>query len=164
MCDYSLQGLPNRLAVAGEQLLTYRFWTSSIGMASPYDIAAASRPKLQTCKQRGWWSALKSWLNPRMELDQVPAVCIPPGTRLRMTRVPEQMQRSDVLRPMEEVTFVQLSAEAYRYRDAIRFDNGCLELLQTFAEGVPFQVLSLDVDEQKPEPEAQILVFLDEAA
>jgi hypothetical protein len=27
MCDYSLEGLPNRLAVRGEQLVTHRFVT-----------------------------------------------------------------------------------------------------------------------------------------
>ena len=164
MCDYSLQGLPSRLAVVGERLVTHRFSTGSIGMASPHDVAAANRRKPENRECHGWWSALKCWLKPQMELDQVPAVCIPPGTRLRMTRVPEQMQRTDVVGPVEQVTFVQLSPEAYRYRDAIRFDNGCLEILQTFAEGVPFQVLSLDVDQREPEPEVQILACLDEAA
>jgi hypothetical protein len=43
MCDYSLQGLPNRLAVVGEQLVTYRFPTRSVGLATPTDIAAANR-------------------------------------------------------------------------------------------------------------------------
>jgi hypothetical protein len=162
MCDYSLQGLPNRLAVAGEQLVTHRFSTGSIGMASPYDIAAASRPKLQNCESRGWWAAVLSWFSPQMELDQVPAVCIPPGARLRMNRVPEQMQRNHALRPVEEVGFVQLSADAYRYRDAIRFDNGCQVVLQTLAEGIPFEVLSLDMGEREPQPEAQTLVYQDE--
>src|SRR5215471_1786744 len=116
MCDYSLQGLPNRLAVTGEQLVTHRFLTSSIGMASALDIAAANSP--QSCQRRGWWSALKCWLNPRTELDRVPAVCIPPGARLRISPVPEKMRRSYGLRAVEEVTFVQLSADPYRFRDA----------------------------------------------
>jgi len=158
MCDYSLQGLPNRLAVVGEQLITHRFPTGSIGMASPFDVAAANRPKPQTGLPRGWWATLKCWFNPQMELESVPAVCIPPGARLRMNRVPEQMQRNNALQPVEEVTFVQLSAEAYRYRDAIRFDNGCRVLLQNLAEGLPFEVLSLDIEEREPEPEARILV------
>src|SRR6516164_7099987 len=34
MCDYSLAGLPNRLAVEGEQLLVYRFTTGAMGLAS----------------------------------------------------------------------------------------------------------------------------------
>ena len=46
------------------------------------------------------------------------------------------------LRPVEEVTFVQLSAETYQHRDAIRFYNGSQVVLQTLAEGIPFEVLS----------------------
>jgi hypothetical protein len=152
MCDYSLEGLPNRLAVVQEQLVTHRFRTGSVGMASAYDIAAANRRKPQDCDSRGWWAAVKSWFNPEMEVDSVPAVCIPPGARLRMSRVPERMQRSHGLRSVEEVTFVQLSADAYRFRDAIRFDNGCPVVLQTLAEGISFEVLSLDVEEREPEP------------
>ena len=34
MCDYSLCGIPNRLAVESEELVVYRFSTGSIGMAS----------------------------------------------------------------------------------------------------------------------------------
>jgi hypothetical protein len=152
MCDYSLEGLPNRLAVVQEQLVTHRFRTGSVGMASAYDIAAANHRKAQDCDSGGWWAAVKRWFNPEMEVDRVPAVCIPPGARLRMSRVPEQMQRRHGLRSVENVTFVQLSADAYRYRDAIRFDNGSLLVLQTLAAGMPFEVLSLDVDEREPEP------------
>jgi hypothetical protein len=150
MCDYSLQGLPNRLAMVGEQLVTHRFPTHSIGMASPHEIAAASRSRPQD-GERWWWSALKYWFNPEMEFDKVPAVCIPPGARLRIRHVPEQMQRKCSLRQEEEVTFVQLTADTYRHRDAIRFDNGCREVLQTFGVGVAFDVLRLDVDEPKSE-------------
>jgi hypothetical protein len=158
MCDYSLQGLPNRLAVVGEQLVTYRFRTGSIGMASPLDVA----PQSKDGKHVGWWAALKSWLNPQMELDQNPAVCIPPGARLRMGQVPQELQRADGLNPVEEVTFTQSSADAFRYRDAIRFNNGCLRILQTLAEGLPFQVLSVDVEEVTPE--AMILTGAEKAA
>ena len=34
MCDYSLASIPNRLAVEGEQLVAYRFFTGSIGLTS----------------------------------------------------------------------------------------------------------------------------------
>jgi hypothetical protein len=149
MCDYSLQGLPNRLAAVGEQLVTYRFRTGSIGMASPLDIAPSNRP--QNKKHEGWWAALKCWLNPQNDLDQVPAVCVPPGARLRMTQVPQELQKAYGLNPVEVVTFTQSSADAFRYRDAIRFDTGSLRILQTLAEGLPFQVLSLDVEELAPE-------------
>jgi hypothetical protein len=33
MCDYSLSHFPNRLAVAGEELVVYRFNTGTLGFA-----------------------------------------------------------------------------------------------------------------------------------
>jgi len=155
MCDYSLEGLPNRLAVRGEQLVTHRFVTGSIGMASPLDIVAAN-------ERRGWWSDLRCWLNPRAELNRIPAVCIPPGARLRMSSVPENLRKGYDLRCVEEVAFVQLSANAYRYRDAIRFNNGRQETLQALSEGIAFEVLSLDLRERESQPEALIQVCVDE--
>jgi hypothetical protein len=47
MCDYSPEGLQNRVAVVGEQLVSYRFPTHSIGMASPWDC-----PKPQASEPR----------------------------------------------------------------------------------------------------------------
>lgn len=149
MCDYSLQGLPNRLAVAGERLVTHRFRTGSIGMASPIDVRAATTPK--TSSSGGWWKALRLWLIPEMQLNQVPAVCIPPGSRLRMSEVPERLRTWFALREVEEVTFVQLSADAFQYRDAIQFYNGYQMSIQNLREGLPFQVLRLDVDERSPD-------------
>jgi hypothetical protein len=147
MCDYSLQGLPNRLAVEGEELVTHRFSTGSIGLASPADVAAARRPQLEPAARRSWWSALKSWLAPPCEVAQAPAVCIPPGTQLLMSRIPESLRREFALNAVEDVTFTQLSAEAFQYRDAIRFANGRQLVLQSFREGVCFGVLSLAPNE-----------------
>src|SRR5260370_42431975 len=97
MCDYSLAGVPNRLAVEGEQLVVHRFSTGSLGLASP-------------CSQL---------------LSKVtPAVCIPPGARLRLRDIPEALQLRLGLNATEEVTFVQLGAEANRYRDALRCNTG----------------------------------------
>ena len=36
MCDYSLAGIPNRLAVEGERLVACRFSTGSMGLASAH--------------------------------------------------------------------------------------------------------------------------------
>jgi hypothetical protein len=90
-----------------------------------------------------------------MELDLVPAVCIPPGAHLLMSRIPEQLRRKFALQAVEDVTFVQLSADAYRYRDAIRFRNGKEVLLQEITAGVQFAVLSLASSEQGTEAEPQ---------
>jgi hypothetical protein len=43
----------------------------------------------------------------------------------------------------EEVTFIQQSAEAYEYRDAVRFQNGREILLQRLRCGQQVEVLSL---------------------
>ena len=125
MCDYSLAGIPNRLAVEGEQLVVHRFSTGSLGLASP-------------C------SSLLS--------KGTPAVCIPPGARLRLRDVPQDLQLRFGLNATEEVTFVQQSAEAYQYRDAVRFQNGREILLQRLGCGQQVEVLSLassDIPEKR---------------
>jgi hypothetical protein len=85
-----------------------------------------------------------------MELDQVPAVCIPPGAHLFMNHIPEGLRGKFALQAVEDVTFVQLSADAYRYRDGIRFRNG-MQVLQEVTEGVHFEVLSLASSHQGTE-------------
>jgi len=81
-----------------------------------------------------------------------------------MNSVPLQIQRRHELRPVEEVTFVQLSAETHRYRDAIRFYNDSQVVLQTLAVGIPFEVLSLRVNELEPELQAEVLLYPENAA
>lgn len=143
MCDYSLQGLPNRLAVEGEQLVTHRFRTGSVGLASPEDVAAQYCPRTEG---GSWWSRLSRWLAQPPEPSGPPAVCIPHGTRLLMSRIPDRMRRDFCLRAVEPVKFVQLSAEAFAYRDGIEFGNGSRVGLQSFREGVAFEVLGLGQD------------------
>lgn len=120
MCDYSLTGLPNRLAVEGEELVVHRFPTGSMGLAP-------ACPSLSR-----WWSG-----------KQTPAVCVPPGARLILFDVPEGLQRDLAVGPSEEVTFVQLSATPYQYRDAVRFRSGREIRLQDLKEGLRVDVRSL---------------------
>jgi len=122
MCDYSLAGVPNRLAVEGEQLVVHPFPTGSVGLASPCSSLSSKET----------------------------AVCIPPGARLRLRDIPQALQLG--LNATEEVTFVQLSAEAYQYRDAVRFQNGREILLQRLGCGQQVEVLSLasgDIPEKR---------------
>jgi hypothetical protein len=56
---------------------------------------------------------------------------------------------------MEDVTFVELSAETCRYRHAIRFRNSRHALLQMFGEGVSFKVLADGSNDQTPDEEPQ---------
>ena len=41
MCDYSLYEFPNRLAREGEELVTYRFPSGSMGLVSPVELENA---------------------------------------------------------------------------------------------------------------------------
>jgi hypothetical protein len=51
------------------------------------------------------------------------------------------------------VTFTQLSADAYRHRDAIRFANGRQVLLRALAQGQRVDVLCLSSEEEMLEAE-----------
>ena len=91
MCDYSLAGIPNRLAVEGEELVVRRFPTGSIGLASPCE---SSKQSFAT---------------------QTPAVCVPPGARLRLRDIREH---SSVV-----VDLVRLAFLAARSRRALAAEN-----------------------------------------
>src|SRR5260370_40495450 len=103
MCDYSLMSIPNRLAVEGEDLVTYRFHSGSIGFASESDVrrmAGSNDPQA-----RGIW--LRSYsANPPLA-EPVCAVCVPPGARLLLQDIPEHLQHKLNVASSEEVTFVQ---------------------------------------------------------
>jgi len=60
-----------------------------------------------------------------------------------MTCIPVGVQRDLGLRPEEEVTFTQTSAEPYHYRDAIQFGGGQIIYLQSLRQGICFKVLAL---------------------
>jgi len=142
MCDYSLHGLPNRLAIEGEQLVTHRFSTLSIGLAAPSDLRMAADLLHQAGGSRYSRPGMPSLRNNVV----VPAVCIPPGTHLRMYPSPNHSLQCPDLRPIEDVTFVQVTATPFRYRDGIEFGSGLRILLQMLPEGVRFDVLSMDGD------------------
>jgi hypothetical protein len=44
MCDCALLGVPNRMAVEGEQLVVHRFRTGSLGLAAPDSTNPPTRP------------------------------------------------------------------------------------------------------------------------
>jgi hypothetical protein len=153
MCDYSLLTLPNRLAIEGERLVSYRFPSYSIGLASPREITAATCRRHEADLHVTWWSRFKKWLlQPAPASQPVSAVCIPPGARLRVSNIPPAIQKTLGIGLVEEVMFTELSACPYEYRDAVRFRNGRQVLLQTLGEGVHFKVLSLDMIEPELQP------------
>jgi len=127
MCDYSLMSIPNRLAVAGEELVTHRFQSGSLGLASRVE------------HPRGFWASLKRTLNPPL----TPAVCIPPGAKLILRDIPAELQRAKGLHETEEVTFTQISARENNYRDAFRFRTGEELRIQELHDGMRVRVLDL---------------------
>jgi hypothetical protein len=145
MCDYSLMCVPNRLAREGEELLAHRFTTGSMGLASDSDLHP--RPVRSAPSKRTFWSMVKQVLDPP-EANPVPAVCVPPGARLMLRDIPEQLQREVGVGPVEEVTFTQIAADSHRYRDAVRFRNGREILLQRLIEGQRVRVLECGPDDR----------------
>ncbi len=153
MCDYSLHTYPNRLAADGENLMVHRFGAGSLGLASPHDLT----PVISAAAAGGsWWSRIKAWFqgqNPKWEAEKrVPAVCVPPGARLVLWDIPKHLQRDLKIGEIEEVEFVQITAEVNTYRDAVRFANGRQALLQQLREGQRVQVISIAVEEFEFEP------------
>ena len=144
MCDYSLMAVPNRLAQEGEDLVAHRFPTGSLGLASPADLKRVATPQPVA---RGWWCAIKAFFNPP-HIAPVPAVCIPPGSRLELQDIPVRLQHDLGVGPVEMVTFTQISPAANSYRDAVRFANGREVRLQELREGQHVRVLDLSMAQE----------------
>jgi len=140
MCDYSLCGLPTRLAAEGEQLVVHRFRTGSLGLASPAELTAALRPREH---RRSFWEWLKSAFDDSTTGPQVTAICIPPGAQLTLRSIPLDLQKRWNVNAQESVFFVQTSANVNSYRDAVQFGSGLKVLLQDLRQGMPVQVESL---------------------
>src|SRR5213593_3906693 len=133
MCDYSLHGIPNRLAEEGEILVVHRFYTGSKGLTSPEHLKTMGQPK-------DWWTTLT-----RMFAAQstVCAVCIPDGAQLVLSGISSALQQAYGLSATEAVTFRQLSANAGTYRDAVEFRSGMKVRLQDLQEGQSVEVVAL---------------------
>jgi hypothetical protein len=152
MCDYSLHVYPNRLASDGEELVVHRFGGASLGLASPSDLRPIVTASSCAAARKPWsFSAIKEWFianRPQWQPDKrTPAVCVPPGARLILKDIPKGLQRELGVGEVEEVKFVEVSAEVNTYRDAVRFKNGCQLLLQALREGQRVTVLSLAPEE-----------------
>lgn len=148
MCDYSLLGVPNRLAVEGEQLVLHKFRTGSLGLASPLDVDLVSPP---TGRSRSFWARVNLCFNPP-EQSSVRTVCLPPGAQLGVEGIPASLQMALGVSPNELVTFTQITLPnsnfgqfeaSGSYRDAVRFKNGREVRLQDLREGQRMWVMDL---------------------
>lgn len=141
MCDYSLMAIPNRLAVCGEELVSYRFGTGAKGFISSYDASILLK---HAVGPKDFFARIWRLLSKQ----QCQAVCIPPGARLLMRNLPAVLQNKCGVRgEMQEVVFTQTSLES-RFRDALRFTNGIELSLQELNEGLRVRVLSLSSEER----------------
>jgi hypothetical protein len=145
MCDYSLMAVPNRLAQQGEELVTHRFPTGSLGLASPEDVRRATEPR--PAVRQTVWQKIRAFFDPPAA-QAVCAVCIPPGARLRLYEIPARVQQQWAICAEEEAVFTQISAMANTYRDALRFQNGREVRLQDFREGMRVRVVDTTAAEE----------------
>lgn len=145
MCDYSLMAVPNRLAREGEELVTHRFPTGSLGMASPADVRATTEPR--PAMKQSVWQKIRAFFDPPAA-PAVCAVCLPPGARLQIRDIPVRLQQQWGIRGEEDAVFTQITAAVNTYRDAVRFSNGREVRLQELREGMKVQVLDLTGTEQ----------------
>src|SRR5437773_1407756 len=125
MCDYSLHGIENRLAVEGEVLVVHRFYTGSKGLTSPSYLEP---PK----PSRSFLAFLATKF---VEPSSICAVCIPDGAKLVLRGISPALQSSHDLCKTEVVTFRQLAADEVTHRDAVEFWNGERIRLQDLEEG-----------------------------
>lgn len=147
MCDYSLMIFPNRLAAEGEILITHKFSTGSIGFASPDEVRSIS-PNAPA----GFWGKVRAWFAMQPSASAIPAVCIPPGARLRLDCIPERAQRTLRATVGDAVTFTEITSAWNQYRDALRLNRGREVLLQPIGEGLRIRVLSATLAEGEPQP------------
>lgn len=141
MCDYSLCGLPNRLAVEGEVLEVHKFSTGSMGLASPGEL---HKPIPEAVVKKGFWHSVKGVFDLcRAAVQSETAVCVPPGADLILKGIPPHLQQRLGVREQEGVKFAQTSAAANTYRDAVQFKNGRMIGLQDLPEGLQVEILSL---------------------
>ena len=136
MCDYSLHGIENRLAVEGEILVVHRFYTGSKGLTSPGYLKADT-------KSKSFLALLaENFVKPSSEC----AVCIPDGAELILTGIPQSLQLSAGVLGTEVVTFRQQSMNEATHRDAVEFQNGKTVLLQELEEGQRVGVVALSAE------------------
>ena len=122
----------------------HSFPGGSLGMASPNELSRIRCDSSQPIWRRVS-AKLVDWFYMPCE-SRVPAVCIPPGSQLRLTNIPARQQKAFGVSAEEVVTFDQTSVEAYTHRDAIRFNNGREILLQRLSPGQKVEVLSLSTE------------------
>jgi hypothetical protein len=136
----------HRLAQTGELVVTHRFATGAIGFAPAGEVDALDANPVKV--DEGLW-ALMGRLFPKRATpaEGVTIIWIPPGSRLRVSQLPDESAQTALFTPLEEMTFLELDAAEHRYRDALRLRSGGILPLQCVEEGVCFQIISTESKE-----------------
>ena len=153
MCDYSLCGLPSRLAVEGEELVVHRFRTGSKGLALPLELSKPRASAAPHEKRTLWKKVAEIFDDSFRNVPDPKVVCVPPGARLALRSIPSGIQKEFDLGEVEHASFVQTNSNVYQYRDAVRFSNGREALLQGLPEGIKVSIVSLGDTSATPEAE-----------
>ena len=107
---FTLKRAPERLAVEGEILVSYRFRTGSVGLASPGELRDP-----RVCggnrRTRVLVVAMEAPDQPFRQPDKTAAIRVSPTARLRVNSVPDEIQQEFDVSAIENVNFVELSAE-----------------------------------------------------
>lgn len=140
MCDYSLMTIPQRLAIEGEELIAHWFESSALGLVPRTDYECWSDVKKV-------WEKVKALL--LADCEPGPVVCILPGTRVRLSGLPEVLRDRFDLASVEDATFIQLPLEATVHWDALRFDNRAIVPLELLPERQRVKVLQLASAEEE---------------
>jgi len=147
VCDYSLMAVPSRLAVSGDELVVRRFDAKSLGLAAAFDVRPAQERR--NSNSEGFWARLRTLFHPSSD-NPIRAVCVPPGARLLIRDISARLQHECGFREeLAEAVFTQISADANSFRDAVRFQNGAVVLLQRLDEGQSVRVLDLSSAEEQ---------------
>jgi hypothetical protein len=138
--------VPSRLAVSGDELVVHRFDAKSVGLAAGVDVRRGLEDR--NAGTDGLWTRLRKFL--RLVDAPIRTVCIPPGARLLIRDISTKLQREcGFCEEDEEAVFTQISSAVNTFRDAVRFQNGVVVLLQRLDEGQSVRVVDLSSAEEQ---------------
>ena len=122
MCDYSLEMYQSRPAQQGEEYISNRFSSGTVGFVVPGDRSIAI---CVACDSKLELSRIPPSVQRMAEVGDSAV-----ATFVRIERRPRTRPAGGLLRAFERIT------EAPYHRDAVRFSNGTVVTLQELGPGV----------------------------
>ena len=125
MCDYSLELYKSRGAAKDETLSLHRFPSGTVGFVGA-PVGSDGNPSKTA-----------------MALDTECAVCIPAGTKLKLSGLSQPVQSAFSVGSIEQVTMTRLEGGKHAHNDAVTFQNGRQVLLQSLNSGVTAKLVPI---------------------